>query len=209
MDVFRVTGCTGHPDHQSTFASGLDEPYGLAFHDGFLYVGNENAVVRCAYARGQTAAHGPPEEVTPLPPGGHSTRGVIFRRDGSKMYVWIGSASNVSAEGPPRASIMEYNPDGGGKRVLASGLRNPVGMAWNPTTGALWTAVNERDGMGDDLVPDYITEITDGAFYGWPYSSPGKNIEPRRKGDHPALLAQTALPSLLTPSHSAPPGLTI
>ncbi len=165
-------------------------------------------MVRFAYAPGQTAAHGPPQQVTPLPPGGHSTRGVIFRRDGSKMYVSIGSASNVSAEGPPRASIMEYNPDGGGKRVLASGLRNPVGMAWNPTTGALWTAVNERDGMGDDLVPDYITEITDGAFYGWPYSYIGKNIEPRRKGEHPELVAKTVLPSLLIASHSAPLGIT-
>src|SRR5258708_37331497 len=106
MDVFRVTGCTGHPDHQSTFASGLDEPYGLAFHDGFLYVGNENAVVRFAYAPGQTAAHGPPQQVTPLPPGGHSTRGVIFRRDGSTLYVSIASASTASGDAPPRPSPM-------------------------------------------------------------------------------------------------------
>jgi glucose/arabinose dehydrogenase len=207
IDVFRDTGHTGHPDHQFTFASGLDEPYGLAFHGGFLYVGDEDAVVRFPYAPGQTAARGAAQHVTSLPPGGHSTRGVIFRRDGAKMYVSIGSASNVSAEEPPRAAIMEYNPDGSGRRVLAFGLRNPVGMAWNPTTGALWTAVNERDGLGDDLVPDYITEVTDGAFYGWPYSYIGRNLEPRRKGEHPELVAKAIVPSLLIESHSAPLGI--
>jgi glucose/arabinose dehydrogenase len=207
IDVFRDTDHTGRFDHRFTFASGLDEPYGLAFHGGYLYVGDEDAVVRFTYTPGQTAARGQPQRVTPLPPGGHSTRGVIFNRNGSKMYVSIGSASNVSPEEPPRASIMEYNPDGSGKRLLAWGLRNPVGMAWNPTSGALWTAVNERDSLGDDLVPDYITDVIDGAFYGWPYSYIGKNIDPRRKGEHPELVAKAIAPSLLIESHSAPLGV--
>ncbi|MCU1347338.1 MAG: cytochrome c, class [Acidobacteria bacterium] len=200
IDVFRG-------GKQFTFASGLDSPFGLAFHGNFLYVGNESAVVRFPYTSGQTVARGAPEKIAGLPGGGHSTRNVIFNRDGSKMYVSIGSSSNVSAEGPPRAAIMEYNPDGSGRRVFASGLRNPVGLAWNPATGALWTTVNERDGLGDDLVPDYITDVRNGAFYGWPYSYIGGNVDPRRKGEHPELVANAVVPSLLIESHSAPLGM--
>lgn len=200
IDVFRA-------GKQFTFAQGLDNPFGLAFHDGFLYVGNETSVIRFAYAPGQTAASAKPQTIAPLPGGGHTTRNVLFNRAGTKMYVSIGSASNVSAEGPPRAAIMEYNPDGSGRRVFASGLRNPVGLAWNPTTGALWTSVNERDGLGDELVPDYVTEVQDGAFYGWPYSYLGQNVDPRRKGEHPELVAKAIVPSVLIESHSAPLGI--
>jgi glucose/arabinose dehydrogenase len=200
IDVFRA-------GRRFTFAEGLDSPFGLAFHGNFLYVGNENAVVRFPYTSGQTAARGKPETIAPLPGGGHSTRNVLFNRAGTKMYVAIGSTSNVSPEAPPRAAIMEFNPDGTGRRVFASGLRNPVGLAWNPATGALWTAVNERDGLGEDLVPDFVTEVRDGAFYGWPYSYIGQHVDPRRKGEHPELVAKAVVPSVLIASHSAALGI--
>jgi glucose/arabinose dehydrogenase len=124
------------------------------------------------------------------------------------MYVSVGSASNVSPEEPIRAAILEFNPDGTGRRVFAGGLRNPVGLAWQPGTNRLWTAVNERDGLGDDLVPDYITEVRDGAFYGWPYTYLGQHEDPRRKGERPDLVAKAIVPSVLLQAHSASLGLT-
>jgi glucose/arabinose dehydrogenase len=124
------------------------------------------------------------------------------------MYVAVGSRSNVNAgEEPIRAAITEYNPDGTGRRTFASGLRNPVGLAWEPTTNMLWTSVNERDGLGDDLVPDYITEVKPGAFYGWPYSYIGRNEDPRRRGERPDLVAKAVVPSVLIESHGAALGL--
>lgn len=189
-----------------TFASGLDQPYGLGLNGPWLYVGDQNAVIRFAYQPGQLTA-GRPQHIASLPPGGHSTRGLLFNRDHTKLFVSIGSASNVSPEQPPRATILEMNPDGSGQRTFASGLRNPVGMDLNPTTGALWTAVNERDGLGDDLVPDYITEVHDGAFYGWPYAYIGQHEDPRRRGERPDLVAKAVVPSLLIQSHSAPLGI--
>ena len=155
ITILRDTNKDGVADARFVFASDLNAPYGLAFHDKWLYVGNEDSVVRLPYTPGATSATAKPQRLTTLPSGGHSTRGVIFNRAGTKMYVSIGSDSNVSSGEPPeRAAIVEFNPDGTGKRIFASGLRNPVGMAWEPATGALWTAVNERDGLGDDLVPD-------------------------------------------------------
>lgn len=207
IDLFRDTNRDGVQDQRFTFATGLNSPFGLAIHGHYLYVGNEDAVVRFPWTAGQTAARGEAEKVVPLPPGGHSTRNVLFNRTGAKMYVAIGSASNVSAEAPPRAAIMEYNPDGSGARVFASGLRNPVGLAWEPVTGALWTTVNERDGLGDDLVPDYVTEVRAGAFYGWPYSYIGTHEEPRRKGERPDLVAKAVVPSVLMQAHSATLGM--
>ena len=191
-----------------TFASGLNDPYGLAIHDGWLYIGDEDAVVRLPYTPGATRATSEPQRIAPLPPGGHSTRGVLFNRAGTKMYVSVGSNSNVSSgEAPERAAILEFNPDGTGKRIFASGLRNPVGMGWNPETGTLWTAVNERDGLGEDLVPDYITDVRAGAFYGWPYAYIGQHEDPRRKGERRDLVAKAIVPSLLIQSHSAPLGI--
>ena len=191
-----------------TFASNLDEPYGLALRGGWLYIGEQNAVSRLPYAAGATRATREPERLSPLPPGGHSTRGILFNRAGTRMYVSVGSASNVNPGEPPeRAAILEFNPDGTGKRVFASGLRNPVGMAWEPVTGALWTAVNERDGLGDDLVPDYITDVRQGAFYGWPYSYIGAHEDPRRRGERSDLVKRAIVPSLLIQSHSAPLGI--
>jgi len=191
-----------------TFASGLNDPYGLAIHDGWLYIGDEDAVVRLPYTPGATRATSEPQRIAPLPPGGHSTRGILFNRTGTKMYVSVGSESNVSAGEPPeRAAILEFNPDGTGKRIFASGLRNPVGMDWEPRTGSLWTAVNERDGLGEDLVPDYITEVRAGAFYGWPFSYIGQHEDPRRRGERRDLVARAVVPSLLIQSHSAPLGI--
>ena len=191
-----------------TFARGLNDPYGLAIHNGWLYIGDEDAIVRLPYTPGATSTTSEPQRIVPLPAGGHSTRGIIFNRTGTKMYVSVGSASNVSAGEPPeRAAIVELNPDGTGKRVFASGLRNPVGMDWEPQSGALWTAVNERDGLGDDLVPDYITEVRAGAFYGWPYSYIGQHEDPRRKNERRDLVARAVVPSLLIQSHSAPLGI--
>ena len=191
-----------------TFASDLDRPFGLAFTNGFLYVGLETAVIRFPYTPGQTLARGAPQKLLTLPSGGHSTRNVIFSRDGSKLYVAVGSNSNVSVERDPmRAAITEMRPDGSAARVFASGLRNPVGLAIEPHTGALWTSVNERDGLGDDLVPDYITEVRDGAFYGWPFAYIGAHEDPRHHGERPDLVAKAAVPSLLIESHSAPLGM--
>lgn len=199
----------GNPAQKVTFASGLDEPFGLAFHGPWLYVGNVGEIIRFPYQNGQVAATGKAEHIAKLPPGGHSTRNITFNHDGTKLYVAVGSASNVSDETstPMRAAITEMNPDGGGAHVFASGLRNPVGLAWNPATNTLWTSVNERDDLGDDLVPDYVTEVHGGAFYGWPFSYIGKNIDPRRKGERPDLVAKAIAPTVLLQAHSAALGI--
>ncbi len=205
VDVLRDTNGDGTPDKRWVFSDGLNRPFGLAFRSNQLYVGNTDGIVRFDYKPGQTAASGQPVPITSLPQGGHATRNVIFNRDGSKMYVAVGSDSNVSDETsePLRAAITEYNPDGTGKRTFASGLRNPIGLAWNPADNALWTVVNERDGLGDDLVPDYATEVKRDAFYGWPFSYIGQNVDPRR-GERPDLVKRAIVPSVLIQSHSAP-----
>lgn len=206
ITVFRLND-DGSVNRRFTFAAGLNEPFGLAFHDNYLYVGNTDGVVRFPYTSGQTTASGEPQSIAPLPPGGHSTRGILFNAAGTKMYVSVGSEGNVEVDSDPlRAAITEYNPDGTGKRTFASGMRNPVGMAWEPVTGALWTVVNERDGLGDDLVPDYATRVDDGAFYGWPYSYIGQNLDPRISG-RSDLVARAVVPSVLIQSHSAPLGI--
>jgi glucose/arabinose dehydrogenase len=209
ITILRDANHDGVAEQRFTFATNLDSPYGLAFHDGFLYVGEQDAVVRIPYTPGATRAVTSPQRLAPLPSGGHSTRGVIFNRAGTKMYVSVGSASNVSSGEPPeRAAIVEFNPDGSGKRIFASGLRNPVGMAWEPVTDALWTAVNERDGLGDDLVPDYVTDVRDGGFYGWPYCYLGKHEDPRRADDmRRDLVARAIVPPVLLQAHSAALGI--
>ena len=203
--VLRDTNGDLLPDKRSVFYDGLDEPFGMAIRGDQLYVGNTDGVVRFLYG-GELVARGQPVPVTPLPSGGHSTRNVIFNRDGSKMYVAVGSASNVNNETdePLRAAITEYNPDGTGKRTFASGLRNPIGVAWNPADNTLWTVVNERDGLGDDLVPDYATDVKRDAFYGWPFSYMGQNPDPRRAGERPDLVKRAIVPSVLIQAHSAP-----
>jgi glucose/arabinose dehydrogenase len=207
IDVLRDADGDGKAEERFRFAAqaqGLRQPFGLTFFNGFLYVGNTDSIVRFSYEEGQTEAGMSAEVVVPgLPTGGHSTRNVIFTPDGSKMYVAVGSRSNIAEEEERRAAILEYNPDGSGFRVFASGLRNPVGLAINPVTGQLWTAVNERDGLGDDLVPDYFTSVREGGFYGWPYSYIGANLDPRMEGKGKDLAARAIVPDVLFQAHSA------
>jgi glucose/arabinose dehydrogenase len=206
--VLRDNDRDGVADDQFTFMRGLNEPFGLALRAGFLYIGNTDSIVRVPYAAGQTTNTATPETIATVPGGGHSTRGLLFSNDGSKLYVSIGSSGNAEPETDPnRAAIIEMNPDGSARRVFASGLRNPVMMSWNPANGSLWTVVNERDGLGDDLVPDYATEVRDGAFYGWPYAYIGPHEEPRLQGARPDLVAKAVVPSVLIRSHSAPLGI--
>jgi glucose/arabinose dehydrogenase len=187
----------------------LQAPFGLAFNGGYLYVGNTGSIVRYKYANGDLKAQGEPEKLLDLPTGGHSTRNIIFNRAGTKMYVAVGSQSNNDAgEDCRRAAILEFNPDGSGYRIFASGIRNPVGLTLQPGTDTIWTAMNERDNLGDDLVPDYATSVKDGGFYGWPYSYIGRNYDPRYVGSFPELVARAIVPDVLIPSHSAALGLT-
>ena len=169
------------------------------------------SIVRFKYKSGQTAAKDDPEKIIELTEGGyrqHWTRNIIFSPDKKKLYVSIGSSTNYNPETDPRrAAINEYNPDGTGHKIYASGLRNPIGLAFNPKTGELWTAVNERDRLGNDLVPDYVTSVKEGAFYGFPYSYIGQNPEPRLKGARPDLIAKAIVPDVLVTSHSAALGI--
>jgi glucose/arabinose dehydrogenase len=206
--VLRDTNNDGIPDMRIVYAKGLQGVFGMAFHDGYLYLGRTDSVVRYKYKDGDTQAQGTPEKIVDLPHGGHNTRNIMFSRDGKKMYVAVGSASNKSdGEDPRRAAVNEYNADGTGQRVYASGLRNPVALTLQPGTDTLWVSVNERDTLGDDLVPDYITSIKDNGFYGWPYSYIGSNYDPEHKGKRPDLVQRAIVPDVLLPAHSAAVGL--
>jgi glucose/arabinose dehydrogenase len=209
--VLRDTNGDGAADARFTFASGLKQPFGMAFWRDYFYVGNTDAVVRFTYKPGQTESLGKPEKIADLPGKGyreHWTRNVVFNADGTKMYVTVGSESNVSVEPDPlRAAIIEFNPDGTGRRIVAGGTRNPIGLAFHPATRSLWAAVQERDRLGDDLVPDYVTQIRDGGFYGWPYAYVGPNEDPRRKGERIDLVRKAIVPDVLIQAHSAVLGL--
>jgi glucose/arabinose dehydrogenase len=209
--VLRDKNKDGVAEERFVFSDALSQPFGIAFHKDWVYVANTDSVVRFKYKSGQTKAEGSPERVVELTAGGynqHWTRNVLFSPDGTKMFVSIGSATNVSVEADPkRAAISVYDPDGKNHRIYASGLRNPIGLAWNPKTGELWTAVNERDGLGDDLVPDYATSVKEGGFYGWPYSYIGQNEDPRRKGENPELVKKAIVPDVLFTSHVAALGI--
>ena len=205
IDVLR----DGDPARRTEYLGGLQNPFGLAFQSGYLYVGETTKISRIRYQPGDQKASGAPEKLVDLPNGGHSTRNIAFSADGKKMYIAVGSMSNKSAgEDSVRAAINEYNADGTGHRVFASGIRNPVGLAWQPGTNTLWTAVNERDTLGDDLVPDYITSVKDGAFYGWPYSYIGSHPDPEHVGKMPDLVKRAVVPDVLFPAHSAALGIT-
>ncbi len=204
VTILRDANNDGTPETRSTYAQGLSGVFGMALHDGYLYLGRTDSIVRYKYAPGDSEAKGTPEKLVDMPTGGHSTRNIIFSRDGKKMYVAVGSQSNKNAGEPPiRAAISEYNPDGTGQRIYASGLRNPVGLALQPGTDIIWTSVNERDTLGDDLVPDYITSVKDGAFYGWPYSYIGSNPDPEHVGKMPDLVRRAVVPDVLITAHSA------
>ncbi len=201
----------------TVFADGLHQPFGIAlFPPGpnpeFVYVGNTDTVVRFAYKNGDLKASGPPQMIVPDLPGGgrlrgggHWTRDVVFTKDGKKMFVSVGSLSN-NDDAPSeknRADILEYNPDGTGFRVYASGIRNAVGLAIEPTTGALWASVNERDSLGDDVPFEYVTHIQENGFYGWPWYYIGNHQDPIHKGKHPELADKVIVPDVLIQAHSA------
>jgi glucose/arabinose dehydrogenase len=209
----------GKPESVSVFATGLPGAFGIAFYplgndSQWLYVGNTQSLVRIPYKNGDLKATGPAETlVDGIPRGGHSTRDVVFSKDGKRLFLAVGSASNVDDpdETPRefhRANILEYTPEGKFVKVYASGIRNPVGLGINPTTGELWCSVNERDALGDNLVPDYITHVKEDGFYGWPWYYMGANQDPRHAGKHPELKDKVIVPDVLMQPHNASLGLT-
>ena len=206
----------GVADEQHIFASGLNRPHGLALRGGYLYVADVKNVWRYPWKPGQTRAEHPPQQVTPDGAlggaAGHWTRNIAFSPDGRGLFVAIGSASNIGEDPAPRATIVRFDFDESrgqaveGK-VFAAGLRNPVGIAFHPDNGKLYTVVNERDGLGDELVPDYLTSVREGGFYGWPYAYIGPNPQPDFAELHSRMVKKTILPDLLFRAHSAPLGL--
>ncbi len=207
ITVLRGLDSAGRSQKRTAFATGLTKPFGIAFAPGFVYVGDTNAVVRFAYESGDERARGPLETVAALPGTGyheHWTRNLIFSRDFKKLYVSVGSTSNDSVEDDPeRATILEMNPDGSGRRIFVSGTRNPIGLAWRPATSELWALVEERDTLGDDLVPDYLVHVAEGGFYGWPFAYLGPHEDPLHRGEHPGLVARAIAPDLLFQAHVA------
>jgi glucose/arabinose dehydrogenase len=204
----------GKAAEKYTLIDKLDRPFGLALRRDRLYVGDTDAVLACPYLVGQNAVRGSCKKVMDLPhaASGHWTRNILFTPDEARMYVSVGSATNIDEEGidakePHRATILIANPDGSDAQVYASGLRNPVGLAFEPDSLRLWTTVNERDGLGDDLPPDYMTAVKQGGFYGWPYSYYGGHVDPRKAGQHPELVARALVPDFTFPPHTAPLGL--
>jgi glucose/arabinose dehydrogenase len=212
IKVFRGFTADGKPQQVQVFATGLTTPFGIAFYPlgpypQWVYIANMDSVVRFPYHNGDMTSTGPPQHLADLASGGHHrSRDVQFSPDGKKMFVSVGSQENVD-DGPPeesnRAAILEYNPDGSGLRVYASGIRNPVGLAINPTTGELWCSVNERDGLGNNLVPDYITHVQEGGFYGWPWWYMGGHQDPRLAGKHPELKDKVITPDVILQPHNA------
>jgi glucose/arabinose dehydrogenase len=213
----------GKPEVNEVFVSGLNRPFGIAFHPAgpepqYIYVGNTDSVVRFPYKNGDTTASGGAEMIVKDIPsgdesvggGGHWTRDLEFSPDGTPLYVAVGSRSNVDDDEREarRATILAFDPDGTNERIFAYGIRNPVGLATHPKTGQLWTSVNERDGLGDNLVPDYITHVEEGGFYGWPWYYLGPHQDPRHEGKHPELKHKTIIPDVLLQSHMASLDLT-
>ncbi|QNE40761.1 sorbosone dehydrogenase family protein [Hymenobacter sp. NBH84] len=214
ITLLRDTNKDGKPDVRETFLSDLNQPFGMLVLGNNFYVANTDGVLRYAYKPDQTKITGQGQKILSLPKGGynnHWTRNLLASPDGSKIYVTVGSGSNVMEHGPEneerRANILQINPDGSGEKIYASGLRNPVGMDWQPTSGKLWTAVNERDELGDELVPDYLTSVQEGGFYGWPYSYYGQNVDPRRKDERPDLVKKAIMPEVPLGPHTASLGL--
>ena len=194
-----------------TFAEQLTQPFGILFYKSWVYIANTNSVVRFPYKTGQTKADAPPEVILPDIPGqgyhGHWTRDLAYNPRTGKMYITIGSHVDIGEEEDPRrATICEFNPEGTAFRVYASGLRNAVGIGFQPVTGEMWAAVNERDNMGDRLPPDYVTSVKEGGFYGWPYYYIGANHDARMP-EKPALAAKVIVPDVLVEAHSAALGL--
>jgi len=215
VTLLRDTQGQGIADQQHALVLDLVRPYGLALRRDRLYVGASDGVYACPFLVGQTRLHGECHLLIPLPDengSGHWTRNLAFNPDETALYVAVGSHTNVDEEHvdvhtPERAAILVATPAGKGLRVYASGLRNPVGLAFEPASGRLWTAVNEREYLGDELVPDFLTSVTDGAFYGWPYAYFGAHEDPRRHGERPDLVASARVPDYALAAHVAPLGL--
>ena len=238
ISVLRPAPGADRPAQVSTFAEGLDQPFGIAFypavHPRWVYVANTDSVVRFPYQDGDLKARGPAQTVVPKltqSPGGHWTRDIAFSPDGARMYVSVGSASNVAEEMPKkspadahafdaqhgpgaawgpetdRADVLVFTPEGGAPKVYAAGIRNCVALTPRPQTDELWCAVNERDGLGDNLVPDYVTRVKPGGFYGWPWWYMGDHEDPRRRGERPDLAGKTITPDVPLQAHSAALGL--
>jgi len=212
--VFRGLTADGKPERTEVFAANLNKPYGLAFYPPgpdpkWIYVGDTDSVLRFPYRNGDLKATGAAAHLVDLPHGsGHWTRDVVFSADGGTLFVAVGSESNVddpdvTAEEKNRADILAFDPDGSRMRVYASGIRNPSGLAVDPRTGRLWATVNERDGLGDNLVPDYITSVREGGFYGWPWWFMGPHQDPRYLGKHPELRERVVTPDVLLQPHNA------
>jgi glucose/arabinose dehydrogenase len=200
---------------RTAFLTGVKQPFGMALIGTSLYVAGTGGLWRYSYHEGDTRLSGPGEKIIELPVGGynnHWTRNVVANATGSKLYITVGSGSNAGEHGEAneehRANVLECNPDGSGLRVHTAGMRNPVGLGWEPTTQVLWTVVNERDMLGDDLVPDYLTRVTDGAYYGWPFSYWGKHLDQRVQPQRPELVEKAIPPDYALGAHTASLGLT-
>lgn len=214
ITLLRDANGDGSAETRTVFLQGLNSPFGMALVGNRLYVANTDGLVRFPYHRGATGITAPGVKVLDLPAGPinhHWTKNVIASRDGARLYVTVGSNSNVGENGMQnevnRAAIWEFDPATGASRVFAAGLRNPNGLAWQPQSGALWTTVNERDELGNDLVPDYMTSVKDGAFYGWPYSYYGQHVDTRVQPPRPDLVAKAIAPDYALGAHTASLGL--
>jgi glucose/arabinose dehydrogenase len=214
VTLLRDADGDGVAETKTAFLENLMSPFGMALVGDTLYVANADAVVAFPYQTGQTRITAAPRKVADLPAGRnhHWTKSLVASRDGSRLYVGVGSNSNVGENGldeeVDRAAILEIDPATGARRVYASGLRNPVGLAWQPDSGRLWVAVNERDELGNDLVPDYMTSVTPGGFYGWPWSYYGQIVDDRVEPPNPAMVARAIKPDYALGAHTASLGLT-
>jgi glucose/arabinose dehydrogenase len=211
VTLLRDADGDGRAETRTTLVGGLDRPHGLAIQGGYLYIGEPRRILRVRWQAGELSTRAELEQVTPagaLGDGsGHWTRNILFNRDGSQFFVAVGSRGNTQEEDAPRATVQRFNADGSGQATFASGLRNPVGIAYRPGSDELYVVVNERDGLGDGLVPDYLTRIQQGEFFGWPYAYIGTNPDPDLGRKRPDLVARSKVPDVLFRSHSAPLGL--
>jgi len=214
ITLFRDTNKDGFPDVREEFLKNLNQPLGMLLIENTFYVANTDGVVAFPYTRGQSTITAAGKKITDLPADGynnHWTRNLFTNADDSKIYITVGSSSNVAERGMEdeamRANILVMNPDGSDKKVYASGLRNPVGAAFAPGTKTIWTVVNERDELGDELVPDYFTSVKEGGFYGWPYSYWGQHADPRLEGAGADLVAKAIVPDVSLGAHTASLGL--
>jgi glucose/arabinose dehydrogenase len=214
ITLLRDTNGDGVAEVRQVFMQNLVSPFGVVLVGNELFIANADALVKVPYTDGQTSITATPTKVTDLPAGinHHWTKNVIANREGTKLYVTVGSNSNIGENGLPaeegRAAIWEVDVKTGEKRLFASGLRNPNGMGWEPDTNQLWTVVNERDEIGSDLVPDYLTSVKDGAFYGWPWSYYGGHVDARVEPQNPQMVAKAVVPDFALGSHVAPLGMT-